>query len=263
MKVLRIGTLFLTVLFLTGDLCYSQNSQQHYNKAIEYGAAGKFDAAKKEFEDILEDNLYHNTAKVWLERIKETSEGELEKEGVVHFFKGANYYNSGMFNQCIVELKETVRINPNDADAYGSLGVAYRELGMWEKAAVEWRKAITIDPYDIDAHINLGLHYDKKRMFDESILEYKKALELNPDNTEALVNLGAIYNSTGMLDEAVVVLEKAATLDPNDAKAHNNLAIIYYQKKQYGSAIKHCDKAIELGAGVNPEFLEMLKPYRK
>lgn len=44
---------------------------------------------------------------------------------------------------------------------------------------------------------------------------------------------------------------------------HNNLAVVYYAKKKYNLAIRHCDRALELGYKVKEEFLKCLEPYRK
>lgn len=263
-KKLNIIILLLTFLPLVfkNNISYGQNAQQHYKRGIEYGIDGKFEEAQEEFKQISEDDLYKNTAIIWLDRIKEALEGKINKEGLVYLFRGVDYCNKGMFGQCATELREAIKINPNDANTYESLGTAYRELGMWDEAVVEWKKAIDIDGTNTKAYINLGLYYERRRMFDEAISEYKKALDIDPDNIDTLVNLGAAYNSKNMLDDAVVVLERAINIDPDCAAAHNNLAVIYYQKGQHNLAVKHCDRAIELGVKVSPEFLEMLKPYR-
>ncbi len=50
---------------------------------------------------------------------------------------------------------------------------------------------------------------------------------------------------------------------PENGYYHNNLAIVYFQKKNYRLAIQHCDRALELGARVHPDFLKEIEPYRK
>ena len=66
-----------------------------------------------------------------------------------------------------------------------------------------------------------------------------------------------------MFDEAIVEYKKVIAINPNYAKAYYGLALVYYSKEQYSLAIKHCDMVIELGDTVDPEFLELLKLYRK
>ena len=52
-------------------------------------------------------------------------------------------------------------------------------------------------------------------------------------------------------------------IDPDNALAHYNLAITYYNERIYSLAIRHCDKAIELGYQVPLDFLRALEPHRK
>ena len=66
-----------------------------------------------------------------------------------------------------------------------------------------------------------------------------------------------------MLPKAIAAYKKAIAIDFEHADAHYNLALAYYFNGQYGLAIKHCDKAVELGAKVRSKFLKLLKPYRK
>jgi tetratricopeptide (TPR) repeat protein len=60
-----------------------------------------------------------------------------------------------------------------------------------------------------------------------------------------------------------VSYKKALEINPDLASAHSNLGVVYYYTKQYDLSVKHINRAIELGHKVNPEFLELLKPYRK
>jgi hypothetical protein len=44
--------------------------------------------------------------------------------------------------------------------------------------------------------------------------------------------------------------------------AYNNLAIAYLEKEEYELAVKHVNKAVELGYEVAPEILDEIKKYR-
>jgi len=65
-----------------------------------------------------------------------------------------------------------------------------------------------------------------------------------------------------MFDEAIYEWNKALAISPNLAEVNYNLGGAYYSKGNYKSAIRYCDKAVELGVSVNPKLLELLKPYR-
>lgn len=65
-----------------------------------------------------------------------------------------------------------------------------------------------------------------------------------------------------MYNEAIAAFMKALESDPNLGAVHYNLALYSYALKNYELAIKHIDKAIELGVKVPSQFLKLLKPYR-
>jgi tetratricopeptide (TPR) repeat protein len=66
----------------------------------------------------------------------------------------------------------------------------------------------------------------------------------------------------GMIDESIETSLKAVELEPEFAVAYNNLGIAYLEKGEYELAIKHVDKAVELGYEVAPEILDEIKKYR-
>ena len=132
----------------------------------------------------------------------------------------------------------------------------------WDEAIVEFEEALKANPNDPNHHINLGAAYVAKAMWDEAIAEYKRALKINPKHALARTGLGVAYLQKGMVDKSISEHRKALAIDPNFADAHANLAASYYSKKKYRLAIKHCDRAIELGCSIQREFLEALKPYR-
>jgi tetratricopeptide (TPR) repeat protein len=262
--VSKISGLVIMVLFLTVGVAYAQPVEEYCVKGVEYGTQGKFEEAEKEFKKALEVDQFYASAKENLTLIKDVLEKRVENEVAIHLFKGITYDSKGMLDESIGEYEKAVALNPNYAMAHNNLGVAYYYKGMLDEAIAEYEKAIAINPNHANAHSNLGLAYAKgKRMFDEAIAECKKAIAINPNHANAHSNLGLAYVGKKMLDEGIAEYRKAIAIDPNLAVAYNNLAVAYYLKKEYGLAIEHCDRAIELGYEVHPGFLNDLKPYRK
>ena len=97
----------------------------------------------------------------------------------------------------------------------------------------------------------------------EEISFYERTLKYAPFSANVYNDLGSAYLNRGNIEKAIDQFQKAIENDSNFAIAHFNLAISYFQQKKYDLAIKHCDRAIELGNKVDPEFLKLLKPYRK
>jgi len=62
-----------------------------------------------------------------------------------------------MFEDAIKELKQVIRIDKKDSDAYNNLGVAYANTAEYKKAASQFRKALWLNPLRIDAKRNLRM----------------------------------------------------------------------------------------------------------
>ncbi len=176
---------------------------------------------------------------------------------------GSTYCDIGKKKEAIVLYKKAIEINPNYAEAYTNLGNIYLDIGKKEEAIVLYKKAIEINSDYAEAYYNLGNTYRSLGKHEEALDLYKKAIKVNPNYVEAYNNLGIAYYDIGRKEDAVALFKRAMKINPNYAEAYNNLAIIYYNKKQYSLAVKHCNRAIELGYKVNPEFLKLLEPYRK
>ena len=109
---------------------------------------------------------------------------------------------------------------------------------------------------------HLGNIYIANGDLDKAISEYKQALSITPHYAETHNNLGAAYATKGRLDEAISAFKKAIAIDPNYINAYSNLGFAYYKKGNYKLAIIHYDTVVKLGGSVDPELLELLKPYR-
>ncbi|UCC94800.1 MAG: tetratricopeptide repeat protein [Candidatus Omnitrophota bacterium] len=176
---------------------------------------------------------------------------------------GVLYGEKGQNEKALTFFNKTIEINPNYAEAYNNLGRAYKNSGKLKEAAVAYKKAIEIKPDYALAYNKLGLVYQDIGQPQDAIASFKKAIELRPDVAESYNNLGALYGNLGRDKEAFKFFKKAIEVNPNYGEGHSNLAISYFYQKRYKLAIQHCDKAAELDYKVNPQLLEMLKPYRK
>jgi tetratricopeptide (TPR) repeat protein len=160
-------------------------------------------------------------------------------------------------------LKKAIVLNPNSTETNYNLGLVLQEMGALDIAIQYYQKTIALDSHFIDAYSSLGTAYGQKGMIDKAIKEFRRALTIDPDCIAAHNNLGVAYGFKGMTDDAIVTFRRALTIDPTLSETHKNLAIAYYTKKEYDLAIKHCDKAIELGFEVPNELLQSLAAYRK
>jgi len=179
-----------------------------------------------------------------------------------HFNLAHAYNEKGMLDKALAEYKRSLVLDPNNAKAHTNLGVLYAKKGLLSEAISEYKQALDLDPILALAHANLGIIYAQQGKYNSAIAHYKQALTINPGYSNAHNYLGLVYFQQEKYKEATSSYKQAIILNPNYAEAHNNLSVVYYYTGNYQSAIRHCDRAVALGAPVNPKLLEMLKPYR-
>ena len=138
----------------------------------------------------------------------------------------------------------------------------YRATGKNKEALESYNKIREIDKELFRQYYEISNRYKEAGKYNETIALYRKMLELDPDNLALCNDLGITYIYIGKFKEAAALFNKALVANPDSALLHNNLALVYYYEKKYALAISHCDKAVELGYVVAPQFLEQLKPYR-
>ena len=142
--------------------------------------------------------------------------------------------------------QQAVFLNPNDADAYNGLGIAYGQQGQFEEAIAAFLEAIQLEPEHNWAHNNLGRTYINMERFDEGIVELSEAIRITPDNANAHYNLGLAYANLEQYEEAIPAYKEALRLDPNLVLTHIDLAVVYTRLGQPEEAIASFETYLEL-----------------
>ena len=179
-----------------------------------------------------------------------------------NFDLGLAVQKQGKLEEAIKCFETAVALDPGLVVGYVNLGAVYIHKGMLDKAISSLEKVLETDPDLALAHSYLGLAYKKRGMSDESIGQFKWAIAIQPDVGQAHVDFGVAYREQGLLDESIVEHKLALALAPEDANAHTSLGVTYAEKGLLHEAIKHCDKAMELEAEIDPQLLETLRPFR-
>lgn len=90
-------------------------------------------------------------------------------------------------------FQQIILDDPNNAEAYYNLGVAYGELGQYQEAIEALEQAIRIDPNEPDAYYNLGIAYSELEQYQEAIKAFKKSIRLRSDCADVHYQLGTVY----------------------------------------------------------------------
>jgi tetratricopeptide (TPR) repeat protein len=102
------------------------------------------------------------------------------------------YTNQHRFKEAAEASKKAIRLEPDLAESYYRLGVAYGFLGKHEEAVESFKQAIVLRRDYVEAHMDLAVIYLLLRKRGAALEQYQKVQALNPSLARELFN--AIYN---------------------------------------------------------------------
>lgn len=160
------------------------------------------------------------------------------------YLKGLTFLDTGQNAEAVETLRQAVEHDPNDAAAYGKLGVAYATLKQYKEAVVVFKLAIRIKPGVVDSedYYHLSRAYTALEKFPLALeaiklaLLIKRAEQVNAENgsmsrAPAMADLHycaglALYNLQRYRD-ALEELKQVLALNPKHAPGQFGLALAY------------------------------------
>ncbi len=152
----------------------------------------------------------------------------------------------------IEAFKRAVELDPNAAEAYFKMGIAY--------SLIEKEKMRT-GTGDVVPGDGVGKNPPKSnsdKMFELAVTAYKKVVDADAKNAPAYFNLGRAYNKLNKDKEAEEALAQAVKLKPDDSEYQTELGGIRIKLAQYREAIIPLKKALEIDPD-NSEAAELLE----
>ena len=149
----------------------------------------------------------------------------------VHYDLALAYDTKGMLDKTEYHLKEAIRLKPDYSVAYHYLGFIYFGRGKDEEAIQYYHKALENELYMTPqiTHNGLGLVYLRQKKYRKAVMHLEEAVRLVPDFASAYNNLGKAYEGLGNYDKARVNYEKAVQFNPQYADAYLNLGKLLYR----------------------------------
>lgn len=168
--------------------------------------------------------------------------------------KGMSLTNLGLVEEGIKNYKESIRLNPGNADAHYNLGNALAQKGLFKDAIAAYREALRIDSDLNAAHFNLGIALFNSGQIDAAIAEYREALRSDPEFDAACVNLGVALYKKGLTDQAIAAYREAVRINPYFSEAYYKLGITFLAKNDLDEAIQSFNNAVRIA----PQYAEAL-----
>jgi TolB-like protein len=197
------------------------------------------------------------------ERVQLTKTRPVNPSAYEAYLKGRYYWNkrspeavkkgAGYFQKAIEK-------DPTYVAAYAGLADCAGVAGFWGFVSPEQgcgrakalaRKALEIEE-TAESHASLGwaiMHYDFDFLAAER--EFQRAIELNPNYATVHQWLGHWHGYTGRQDHFLEEATRALQLDPLSLIINTTYASFFWVDRQWGRAIEHCCKALDL----DPNFI--------
>lgn len=121
-------------------------------------------------------------------------------------------------------LRKASALKPDSAEFASNLGSAALQFGDAEAAAAALERAVALNAALPQTHYNLGLVRQKQGQHEAAIACFQRALALHPKFSEALLGLGESLRQLARNDEAVAAFSRVAALMPKSARARLHLA---------------------------------------
>jgi TolB-like protein/tetratricopeptide (TPR) repeat protein len=117
------------------------------------------------------------------------------------------------------ELRNAIRLMPEDAAAHNWLGLTLMAQGGFPEALSELRAAENLDPLAAASGVSLGLAYYMARRYDDAMKQFGKVQRLHPDAIVVHPFIGSVWEAKGVFDKAMAEYESARPKIPYDVEA--------------------------------------------
>ena len=160
-------------------------------------------------------------------------------------------------DEAVAHLRESLRLNPGDAEAHNNMGGAYQRMGRYEEAITEHREALRLNPQLVEARYNIGVCNQALNRMEAARAEYAEAVRVQPDYGMAHYNLGTTLSATGNMIEAEKAFRHAVRLLPEFAPAHDGLGFVLLQTGRIPDAVTEFKTATRIQPDYAPAHYKL------
>ncbi len=135
-------------------------------------------------------------------------------------------------------FRKAIALDPYDANAYASMGLAYTHQMRADEAVAAYVEALRLGYTPSQAHIKMGYHMLGQNNLLAAEQEFRLSTKFNPYALSGYIGLGTALMLQGENEEALTNLEHALTLDSDNTRAQNILGAIKVLEGDMDGAIE-------------------------
>ena len=159
--------------------------------------------------------------------------------------------------------KRITRIQPNEADEFYNLGIAYSIVEREKDAVDAFQETIRRNPGDAEAYFRLGVMLSILGLNDEATNAYSKAFSLGRVSAKHY-QLGLAYRILGRNEEAAAELEQAiAEREPHPLTSCYTIGLVDYDLERFEKALEAFNTALAINSSVAVDYYNVYYPIAR
>lgn len=180
--------------------------------------------------------------------------GGPEERKAKYRLRAQEYIQDGNFPKARVALRNVLKIDPKDPEAYFLYAQVEEKERNWRNAFANYQRTVELAPDHERAQVRLAKFYLEARMIEKVSEIAEKVLAQHPENVQAATLRIAVSAVNGRLPDATAQGEALAAKHPVDPDAALMLATLYLAQGRGAEA----ETALQRAAQANPANLDVL-----
>jgi len=160
--------------------------------------------------------------------------------------RGETYVENDQPEEAIIEFKNVLQIEPENATAHEALSLAYLKVNKPREAYWEMSETVRLDPQNVDARLRYGTVSAAIRDYELSSEQAEAVLQLDPSNSAAFILRGQARESTEDFSGAESDILSAIEHSPKGAAYRFLLSGFYERRGERAEAEKIIRELIEV-----------------
>lgn len=197
-----------------------------------------FDAAYNEFTD----GRFYNADSLFTLALKNPAERTCDALRI----RGISRFYLHDTTAAWADIRDAIKICPNDANTYFSQGNLQMLLSNPKAATTDFTKAISLNPLRVDFYLNRALAFYMTGDSLNFLEDTRTGLALNPRNPQINNNLAVFYRNAKDYSNAIYYYQLAFDNSSRYVDCQYGLAFCFYEVGQYDKALTYCIKASKI-----------------
>jgi FimV-like protein len=165
--------------------------------------------------------------------------------------------HSGDVASAEADLRKSLTLRPDYADALNNLGSLLAQSGDTGGAESSFREALVVNPYDGGTRGNLGRLLTAKRSLLEAEFQFQRSIELSPSDAETRLDYAIALLEGDHAAKAETQIRAALKIDPESPRALDLMGQLALARRQPADARADFEAALKNDANFGPAQLDL------